>query len=421
MKTFKNFTNEEIEYIKQNYSHSTLNDIAMYLSKNPNSVYNVIYKLGITKQPHKKWTQEEINYLKEHYINETSEYIANVLNRSVASVNTEKDNLGLVRHPNWTKEEVDFLIQNYKEMSHSDIGNALGKTQGAVTAKCFDLDLYKKEKPWEQWELDFVRDNYMDMPKQEISEILNRSPDAIQVKANRMGLKKSPYFCDYHYFDTIDTEEKAYWLGFLTADGWISKSQKTGSGVIGIELQYGDINHLKKFNKSISGNYQVTDRWKPCDISKKNPNKLHHTCIIRIFSLIMYESLEKIGFTNNKSYDFTIPTMQNDLIRHYMRGYFDGDGCFTFTNKTFHINFITASHLLNNDIAKILDLEKLDFKQHNYINEFGTMMYRIDIYRIKDKIKFLDWIYQDCSIYLDRKYKKYLKVKNTIKRDSLAE
>ena len=236
-----------------------------------------------------------------------------------------------------------------------------------------------------------------------------------------MGLKKSPYFCDYHYFDTIDTEDKAYWLGFLTADGWISKSAKTGSGVVGIELQYGDMGHLKKFNKSIKGNYQVVDRWRPCLISTKDTEKLHHTCVIRIFSLIMYKTLERIGFSNNKSYNFSIPTMQNDLIRHFVRGYFDGDGCLCFTNQSFHVGFDTASENLNYGIVDILESRGFKFSNNNYINNFGTTMYRININGMDEKIDFLDWIYQDSSIYLDRKYKKYLKVKNThTKRDSLA-
>ena len=217
----------------------------------------------------------------------------------------------------------------------------------------------------------------MEMSKREISEILGRSLDAIQVKANRMGLKKSPYFCDYHYFDVIDTEEKAYWLGFLTADGWINKSEKTNAGVTGIELQYGDIGHLKKFNKSISGNYQITDRWRTCSISTKNPDKLNHMCVIRVFSLVMYESLYNLGFSN----------------------------------KSFSISFITASKSLYEDLLEILENIPVRVSSNIFVNEFGTTIYRPEIYRLDDKINFLDWIYQDCSIYLDRKYKKYLKVK----------
>lgn len=411
MITIKNYTNEELDYIKNNYFNMRIKDIADTLHKSVGSIGNAVRKMGLVKQEHHKWKADEIEFLKSNYIGMTSEEISNYINHSVDAINTMRDKLGLVRNPNWTDEEVKFLVSNFSLMSHSDIGERLGKTQSAVTAKCFDLNLYKKEKPWEQWELDFVKDNYMEMSKREISEILGRSLDAIQVKANRMGLKKSPYFCDYHYFDVIDTEEKAYWLGFLTADGWINKSEKTNAGVTGIELQYGDIGHLKKFNKSISGNYQITDRWRTCSISTKNPDKLNHMCVIRVFSLVMYESLYNLGFSNNKSYDFSIPKMQSDLIRHYIRGYFDGDGCLCYTNKSFSISFITASKSLYEDLLEILENIPVRVSSNIFVNEFGTTIYRPEIYRLDDKINFLDWIYQDCSIYLDRKYKKYLKVK----------
>lgn len=101
------------------------------------------------------------------------------------------------------------------------------------------------------------------------------------------------------------------------------------------------------------------------------------------------------------------------MIRHYIRGYFDGDGCFTFTNKTFHVSFVTASKNLNDDIVNILKSQGINVVEENYINSCNTIMYRPNIYKTNDKIKFLNWIYEDCKIYLDRKYKKYLKVKNT--------
>ena len=145
-------------------------------------------------------------------------------------------------------------------------------------------------------------------------------------------------------------------------------------------------------------------------------------CIIRIFSATMYETLYNLGFTNNKSYDFHMPEIRGDLVRHYIRGYFDGDGCFTFTNKSFHINFITASKALNDDIIKILRLNNFNIIENSYVNNFGTIMYRPEMYSLQDKINFLNWIYEDCNVYLDRKYKKYLKVKEYYKctQDGLA-
>ena len=410
MMTIKNYTNEELNYIKNNYNNKTIKEISQEINKSFNSVCNAIRKLGLKKQIHNEWTEEEVNFLKANYIGMTSEEISSYVNHSVDAINSMRDRLNLVRNRNWSNEEIQFLKENFESTLFCDLSKIMNRTEGALRAKCFDLSLFKKT-PWSDEEINFVKDNYMEMKTSDISRLLNRTMSSIEIKAARMGLKKYPYICDYHYFDEIDTEEKAYWFGFLTADGWINKSKKTNAGVVGIELQYGDIGHLKKFNKSIGGNYQITDRWRTCSLSTKNPNKKHHTCVIRIFSITMYETLCNLGFSNNKSYDFHIPEIREDLIRHYIRGYFDGDGCLCFTNRSFHINFTTASKILNDDISNMLRLNNFNINEYNYVNDFNTIMYKIDICHLQDKINFLDWIYKDCSIYLDRKYKKYLKVK----------
>ena len=415
----RNYTQEELEYIRENYDDMTAQELAIKLNKSIGSINNATRKMGLIKQLHRPWTVDEIEYLKNNYIEKTSEDIGKYLNRSIQSVNAERDRLGLIRNEQWDKKDVDYLVDNFEKMTHAEMGYVLNRTEQSVRAKCFDLDLFKKELPWTDDEISFVRENYMEMKTSDISKILNRTMNAIELKASRLGLKKYPYTCDYHYFDEIDTEEKAYWLGFLTADGWINKSKKTNAGVTGIELQYGDIGHLKKFNKSISGNYQITDRWRPCTLSKDKEKK-NHMCCIRIFSSIMYNSLMKIGFSNNKSYDFSIPELQQHLIRHYIRGYFDGDGCLCYTNKSFNISFITASRMLYEDLFTILANIPVTVGINIFENEFGTTMYRLEIYRQQDKINFLDWIYKDSNIYLDRKYKKYLKVKNNLNTKSLA-
>lgn len=411
----RNYTQEELEYIRENYNDMTAQELATKLNKPIGSINNATRKMGLIKQFHKPWTVAEIEYLKNNYIEKTSEDIGKHLNRSTQSVNAERDRLGLVRNEPWGKKDVDYLVENFEKMTHAEIGQVLCRTEQAVRAKCFDLGLFKKELPWTDDEINFVKQYYMEMKISDISKILNRTASAIELKASRMGLKKYPYTCDYHYFDEIDTEEKAYWLGFLTADGWISKNDKNNSGVTGIELQYGDLNHLKKFNKSISGNYQITDRWKTCPVSTKDKEKKHHTCCIRIFSLTMYNSLVDKGFTKEKSYDYHIPYLRKDLVRHYVRGYFDGDGCFCYTNKSFGISFITASRQLYDDLLQILEDINIKICCSIFVNEFGTTMYRPEVHKLKDKIKFLDWIYKDANIYLDRKYKKYLKVKNNYK------
>lgn len=405
----KEYTQQQLDFLCKNFDKYTVKQLAYELNKTPNSVYNAARKLGLHKQIHSKWSKDEDNFLKCNYLYMSNSDMAKYLKRSFNSISSRLDALGLIRNKSWSEYELDYIRNNYIYQTHAEIGMVLNRSEQAVRAKCFDMNLVKKELSWSKYELDFLRDNYFEVSNADIAKALNRSVNAIHIQASKMGMKKSPYKCDYHYFDEINTEEKAYWLGFLSADGWISRSEKSNACVTGIELQYKDINHLKKFNKSISGNYQITDRWRTSLFH--GVEKKAHSCVIRIFSTIMYDSLIKKNFTNNKSFDFHIPCINDKLMRHYIRGYFDGNGCFTLTNKTFSIGFSTASELLSNDIVKTLSKNNIECHKEVYVSEYGTNMYPVFIYKKQDKLNFLDWIYSDCSIYLERKYRKYLKLK----------
>lgn len=410
MKKINGYTDNEINYIIDNYSNFTNKEIADYLGKKSNSISYVAQKLGLIKQIHKSWNEDEDNYLRDNYLDLSSEEMADELKRTVPSINARCKELNLIKHEIWSDEEINYLKENYMNMEYSKIGLYLGRSEGSVRTKCFDLNLYKKELPWTSDEVEFLNNNYMQMTKNEIAEILDRSPSAIGLKASRLGLKKYPYYCDYHYFDIIDNEEKAYWLGFLTADGWINRNDNINSGTVGIELQYSDINHLKKFNKSISGNYRITDRWRKCPIST-DPDKLNHLCIIRIFSIIMYDALSKLGFSSEKSYNIKIPKICDDLYRHYLRGFYDGDGCLSVSNNRLSVAFCTVSESLKNDIIDLVKKNNIDIKDYSYICKNGTTMYRPEVTKNMEKLKLLDYMYKDATIYLDRKYKKYLKAK----------
>ena len=122
---------------------------------------------------------------------------------------------------------------------------------------------------WKEEDIKFLKENYKNFTNKELAQILNRTKTAISIKLSKLGLKKTKYYYNEDYFETIDSEEKAYWLGFLYADGYISKT--TCCSELGIELQKNDYNHLQKFNKSIKGNIEVKYRK-----SSKYKNKMYN-------------------------------------------------------------------------------------------------------------------------------------------------
>ena len=117
----------------------------------------------------------------------------------------------------WTTKETEFLKKNYSSMSYKNISKILNKTEGAIRAKCFDLSLVKNDR-WSAEELSYLKHNYSILHTSEIANHLNRSTNSIKIKARKCGLKKYPYNCDYLFFKEINTEQKAYWLGFIYAD-----------------------------------------------------------------------------------------------------------------------------------------------------------------------------------------------------------
>ncbi len=91
--------------------------------------------------------------------------------------------------------------------------------------------------------------------------MLNKNPgtirdilvkNGVEMRSNKQNSRK--YSVNDDYFSIIDTEEKAYWLGFIFADGYISN--KNGKRV-GITLKSSDRDHIIKFAKAISATYPV--------------------------------------------------------------------------------------------------------------------------------------------------------------------
>lgn len=324
----------------------------------------------------------------------------------------------------WTSEEERYLINNYMTLKYCTIAEVLNKTEGAIRAKCFDLKLVKNNA-WSCEEIEYLKENYNQKSIKEIAEYLNRTENSVRLKANKNGLKKSPYNCDYGFFKSIDSEEKAYWFGFVAADGWISINASSNAGVVGIELQYRDINHLKKFNKSICGNYKIDTLSRTCNVSTY-PDKVHQMCRIRIFSMDMVNDLYKLGVTKDKTYCFHMPDMPENLMKHFIRGYFDGDGCVrtrTRKLKSGKVVEYPVCDFSSVDINFLEELrsylyEKLNICSYIYVEDSGC--HRLCIHKNEHTMTFLNHLYGDAQIYLDRKYKIYLSIINNTVHDSLA-
>lgn len=201
-------------------------------------------------------------------------------------------------------------------------------------------------------------------------------------------------------FSSIDTKQKAYWIGFLYADGYISNNAHT----IGISLKESDKSHLINFEKFLG-------------ISKDCLKYQENTKSWRFYITRKetYEDLVKIGFTPNKSYDNTTRVWDNipeQYKKDFLLGLWDGDGSF-FISKEHKQG---ASLISNNENL----LSSLVIFINNSLGEnFCQLKERTDsdpyprirIYSNKAKL-FGDWLYLDVNYpILERKKEIYKQMK----------
>lgn len=215
---------------------------------------------------------------------------------------------------------------------------------------------------------------------------------------NILGLSKSDKRFNYEIFNQIDTEEKAYWLGFIFADGYISE---TGF-IFEISLQAKDVGHLHKFNRFM-GCTENNVKYHPKITEKKVYDSYRWT----IRNENLWNNLNELGCIPNKSLKLKFPDLSifQDilLIKHFIRGYWDGDGCITFTPKTKITSALGTKMFLDNMKKHLLLLKDNKLCLHK---STGGKTYVVQTSN-RNAYQTLKYLYEDATIFLDRKYEKY--------------
>lgn len=223
------------------------------------------------------------------------------------------------------------------------------------------------------------------------------------------------YSADESFFETINTEEKAYILGFLYGDG-TNHTKNSKISIVGLKS---DMQIFKDIRKSLKSNNKF--------YFKENKKTKTQYIELTIYNKKISKDLENLGMANHKTYTIKFPNfISKDLIRHFIRGYFDADGCFTFcqqTNKKNNIYyagriFICGTENICQCIKDIFINElninntKLSTDKRCYSN-FRTFTCG----KLDDLINIYNFMYKDSNIYLKRKkmnFEKYFKIKKII-------
>jgi len=208
---------------------------------------------------------------------------------------------------------------------------------------------------------------------------------------NRRDAKRRSVIKHHNYFESIDSEHKAYFLGFLIADGSVINNRDGRSDSIRLELQECDRYIIDFLADQLGFTGTIT--------------KTKCGYVIAFSSQKMSNDLKKYGVVNNKTYIGTyLPELKNSLMPHLIRGIFDGDGTvYMDKNENFNWGFY-GSNLICNQIQDYL-AEQLSFSKNSVFNKGSISMIYL---HSKDRTpKFYNYIYSVASIFLTRKKNKF--------------
>lgn len=218
------------------------------------------------------------------------------------------------------------------------------------------------------------------------------------LKKNNIPVKGigKPGGCEKKIFETIDTPDKAYMLGFITADGAVvfSKNSKgdKDSGSLNIEVHEKDKEVLEFFSSKINPEAKIF----PCFYEKKQNYR------VAFSSTYLAKSLEKYGIVQNKSKmikRIPVELIPKDLLQYYFRGLIDGDGCIL---KNGSVNIYSGSKDFLLHVQSILE-EEIEV---SHLKIYEGSSYFLSWGKKSDKEKFYNFLYANLNetFYYKRKY-----------------
>ena len=389
-----------------------------------------------------KWTEKEISLVKELYLKGYSfREIASKTNHSEWAATKKIQDLGLNnRKILWTDKDIETLKDLFnKGFSYLEISKKLNKSVRACQGKAVRLGLKKKEcNVWEKnsradiWtneeveKLLYCAKNYTSYA--EISKIMGRSVKAITYKLYELhihikeksiiekSLYRRAYSVDDNYFETIDSQKKAYWLGWLITDGYVTSEINTKrNGVnnvnhIGLHLQKNDCSVLEEFRTELKATYPISTRESRVYKGKNGKNvNSKESCTFEFSSAKMIQDLAKYGIHQNKTYDVIFPKeLDSKYYPGFIAGVISGDGCIDIkkNRKGFILRCTIAGTLdLVQKIREIL-IKEICFNPEKKISKYESSkcLYRLELNQT-ETIALYYWLQKNGISLMERKNK----------------
>lgn len=208
------------------------------------------------------------------------------------------------------------------------------------------------------------------------------------IKKDRIKLyeRYKKYTLNESFFENIDNEINAYWLGFLYADGCVMDNHK-----MALLIHKRDTDHMEKFKKDISSTYPIRDAGR---------DRIHMICSSRKIC----QDLISHGCMPRKTFNLKFPILREDLIRHFIRGYMDGDGSIFQNNKGECAISFTGQPEFLYSMNKVFINMGISKKIYH-----GKGCSELRITKKKDFYKLGHWMYENATVFMDRKQERFMR------------
>lgn len=319
-----------------------------------------------------------------------------------------------------SQEIIEDICKRYESgISSVELGKRYGCSDGTITKllrnqgigiRCggFQPNITQKE-----------RENMISLFKEgnsqaQIGAILGYSQVTVRRHLSRLGIKprtRSYYdtrkYCwNEEYFDSIDTPNKAYWLGWVVSDGYVDRKHN----LIRIALAEQDSGILEKLNKEVGSDRPIL--W----MQKRN-ERCQNQVRLSLTSSHAIGTMQSYGLISPKTFTVRFPDyIPEKLIPHFIRGEWDGDGsCSTKKTKTKGIRLETAKVVGTENlllgIQKRFDSLGIISKVRVESPKKNNNIRRLSVTRRDEILKIRDYLYPPGDyLYLQRKRDKFFEL-----------
>ena len=226
----------------------------------------------------------------------------------------------------------------------------------------------------------------------------------VVMRSNKENSKK--YHCKDSIFHDIDSHEKAYWLGFIAADGYVS----SGYGKrLGVTLAQKDRPHLEKLKRFLGYTGEIREyRYSGyADVVGAR---------LLVASDQIYDDLVSHGVVEHKSDIIQPPDIDDEYKSSWILGYFDGDGSLYKTDSYYSLKFIGTDSLLDWFIEFFVK-NGIDCagKPHNKRHKDDSVSY-LSFGGVRKVYDIMSLLYQSVpdSVPMERKYTIYKELKSRL-------